>query len=315
MTDRKLAFLFPGQGSQAVGMLGEMISTESVVSETFREASAALDYDLLDLVQNGPEDRLNSTERTQPAILAASVALWRLWQDRQGQEPVYLAGHSLGEYSALVASGVLPFADAVKLVEKRGQLMQSAVPAGEGAMAAIIGLSDEQVEEACKAAGSEVCAAVNFNAPGQVVIAGSKAGVDLGMAAAKDLGAKRALPLAVSAPSHCVLMKPAAESLAAELAGIELQEARIPIVQNVDARAYTDVDILRTNLVEQLYKPVQWVKTVQNLSSEGVAVACECGPGKVLAGLVKRIDRSVSVTPLESPAAFAEAVAAARNEQ
>ena len=315
MTDRKLAFLFPGQGSQAVGMLGEMIGSESVVSDTFKEASEALGYDLADLVRNGPEDKLNATERTQPAILTASVALWRLWLDRDGPLPAFLAGHSLGEYSALVASGVLPFADAVQLVEKRGQLMQSAVPAGEGAMAAIIGLTDEQVAEACKAADDEVCEAVNYNAPGQVVIAGTKAGVDRGMAAAKDLGAKRALPLSVSAPSHCVLMKPAAESLAAELAGIALQDARIPIVQNVDGRAYTDVDILRTNLVEQLYKPVQWVRTVQNLSADGVGSACECGPGKVLAGLVKRIDRAISVSPLESPEAFAEAVSAARNEQ
>ncbi|MCH8551020.1 MAG: ACP S-malonyltransferase [Natronospirillum sp.] len=310
MSDSKRAFLFPGQGSQSVGMLAESIANEALVAATFNEASEALGYDLLDLVSNGPEDRLNATERTQPAILTASVALWRLWTDRQGATPDYLAGHSLGEYSALVAAGVLEFADAVRLVEKRGQFMQSAVPAGEGAMAAIIGLSDEQVLEACSAAGSDVCEAVNFNAPGQVVIAGSKAGVDKGMAAAKELGAKRALPLAVSAPSHCVLMKPAAESLAAELASIDLHTAQIPIVQNVDARAYTQVDILRTNLVEQLYRPVQWVKTVQNLAADGVDTAYECGPGKVLAGLVKRIDREMSVTPLEQPASFAEALSA-----
>lgn len=310
MSDSKRAFLFPGQGSQSVGMLAESIGTEALVAATFNEASEALGYDLLDLVSNGPEDRLNATERTQPAILTASVALWRLWTDRQGATPDYLAGHSLGEYSALVASGVLEFADAVRLVEKRGQFMQSAVPEGEGAMAAIIGLSDEQVIEACSAAGSDVCEAVNFNAPGQVVIAGSKAGVDKGMAAAKELGAKRALPLSVSAPSHCVLMRPAAESLAAELASVDLRAAQIPIVQNVDARAYTQVDILRTNLVEQLYRPVQWVKTVQNLAADGVGTAYECGPGKVLAGLVKRIDRDLTVTPLEQPASFAAALSA-----
>ncbi|TGG95622.1 ACP S-malonyltransferase [Natronospirillum operosum] len=313
MTDHKRAFLFPGQGSQAVGMLGDMIANADVVRDTFGEAGEALGYDLLDLVSNGPEDSLNATERTQPAILTASVALWRLWQHKGGPVPDYLAGHSLGEYSALVAAGVLKFADAVRLVEKRGQLMQSAVPAGEGGMAAIIGLTDEQVLEACAAAGTDVCEAVNFNAPGQVVIAGSKAGVDKGMAAAKELGAKRALPLAVSAPSHCVLMKPAAESLAAELASIDLQPAQIPIVQNVDARAYTEVAILRTNLVEQLYRPVQWVQTVQNLAAEGVGEAFECGPGKVLAGLVKRIERSMTVSPLEQPSAFEDAVNAARN--
>lgn len=314
MSQTKQAFLFPGQGSQAVGMLGEMIEQESLVAATFAEASEALGYDLLALVKEGPTDRLNETERTQPAILTASVALWRLWQEKGGATPDYFAGHSLGEYSALVAAGVLAFKDAVKLVEKRGQLMQAAVPAGEGAMAAIIGLSDEQVEEACGAAtGDDVCAAVNYNAPGQVVIAGTKAGVDQGIEAAKALGAKRALPLPVSAPSHCVLMKPAAEQLAAEMSMLDWQQATVPIVQNVDAKAYNNVEILRTNLVEQLYRPVQWVRTVQFLASDDVTQGFECGPGKVLSGLVKRIDKTLAVNPLEQPGAFADALAASKN--
>lgn len=314
MSQTKRAFLFPGQGSQTVGMLGDILARESLVSSTFFEASEALGYDLLDLVAQGPAERLNETERTQPAILTASVALWRLWQERGGAQPEFFAGHSLGEYSALVAAGVIDFKDAVKLVEKRGQLMQSAVPAGEGAMAAIIGLTDDQVQEACAASGDAVCEAVNFNAPGQVVIAGSRAGVDKGIAAAKELGAKRALPLPVSAPSHCVLMKPAAENLAGELSMIDWQPASIPIVQNVDGRAYTDVDILRTNLVEQLYRPVQWVKTIQFLASSEVTQAFECGPGKVLAGLGKRIEKSIDMNTLEQPAAFDDALAASKSE-
>lgn len=310
MSQAKSAFLFPGQGSQAVGMLADMISQETVVAATFVEASETLGYDLADLVKNGPAERLNETERTQPAILTASVALWRLWQERQGRTPDFVAGHSLGEYSALVAANVISFPAAVALVEKRGQFMQAAVPAGEGAMAAIIGLSDEQVIEACAQTGAEVCEAVNFNAPGQVVIAGTAAGVEQGMAAAKALGAKRALPLPVSAPSHCVLMKPAAQQLAAELALIDWQDATIPIVQNVDARPYSEVAILRTNLVEQLYRPVQWVKTVECLLAAGVTQGHECGPGKVLTGLVKRIDKSVTVQPLEQSAGFEAALAA-----
>lgn len=302
------AFFFPGQGSQAVGMLSEMISSEALVSATFFEASEVLGYDLLDLIANGPEEELNRTERTQPAILTASVALWRLWQERQGRVPDFFAGHSLGEYSALVAAQVISFADAVKLVETRGRLMQSAVPMGAGGMAAIIGLDDADVIAACAASGQEVCEAVNFNAPGQVVIAGTAKGVELAMAAAKEKGAKRALPLSVSAPSHCALMRPAAEQLAAELAMIEWQAPIRPVIQNVDARAHSDVEILRTNLVEQLYRPVQWVKSVQFAAKEGVTWAAECGPGKVLSGLVKRIDKTLAVIPLEQPESFSQAL-------
>lgn len=313
MSQLKTAFLFPGQGSQTVGMLNDIIARESLVSATFHEASEALGYDLMSLIREGPAERLNQTECTQPAILTASIALWRLWQEKGGAAPDYFAGHSLGEYSAMVAAGVLQFADTVKLVEKRGQFMQSAVPAGEGAMAAIIGLDDEQVLEACAAAGDDVCEAVNFNAPGQVVIAGTKAGVDKGIEAAKGLGAKRALPLPVSAPSHCVLMKPAAEQLATEMSIVDWQPAEVPIIQNVDARAYSDVEILRTNLIEQLYRPVQWVRSVQGMSKEGVVQAYECGPGKVLAGLVKRIDKQLTVNTLEQPEAFDQALSTSQN--
>ena len=305
----RTAFFFPGQGSQSVGMLADMIDKEALVSATFFEASEVLGYDLLDLVANGPEDELNRTERTQPAILTASIALWRLWQERRGTTPDFFAGHSLGEYSALVAAQVISFADAVKLVETRGRLMQSAVPVGAGAMAAIIGLDDSDVVAACSVAGQEVCEAVNFNAPGQVVIAGTAKGVELAMASAKEKGAKRALPLSVSAPSHCALMRPAAEQLAAELAMIEWQTPTRPVIQNVDARAHSDVEMLRTNLVEQLYRPVQWVQSVQFAAAAGVTWAAECGPGKVLSGLVKRIDKNLSVSPLEQPDGFEQALA------
>lgn len=308
MSQGKRAFFFPGQGSQAVGMLGDMIGNEALVTSTFFEASEVLGYDLLDLIANGPDEELNRTEKTQPAILAASVALWRLWQERQGAMPDFFAGHSLGEYSALVAANVISFKDAVKLVETRGRLMQSAVPMGEGAMAAIIGLEDADVIAACATSGSEVCEAVNFNAPGQVVIAGTAKGVDIAMAAAKEKGAKRALPLSVSAPSHCALMRPAAEQLATELSMIDWQEPSRPIIQNVDALAHSDVEMLRTNLVEQLYRPVQWVKSVQFAAQEGVVWAAECGPGKVLSGLVKRIDKSIVVSALEQPDGFAQAL-------
>ncbi|WLD56674.1 ACP S-malonyltransferase [Salinispirillum sp. LH 10-3-1] len=308
MSQGKRAFFFPGQGSQTVGMLGDMIGSEALVSSTFFEASEVLGYDLLDLIANGPEEELNRTEKTQPAILAASVALWRLWQEKQGAMPDFFAGHSLGEYSALVAANVIHFKDAIKLVETRGRLMQSAVPVGEGAMAAIIGLEDADVIAACAVSGDEVCEAVNFNAPGQVVIAGTAKGVDIAMAAAKEKGAKRALPLSVSAPSHCALMRPAAEQLATELSMIDWRVPSRPIIQNVDALAHSDVEILRTNLVEQLYRPVQWVRSVQFAAQEGVVWAAECGPGKVLSGLVKRIDKSIAVSALEQPDGFAQAL-------
>lgn len=304
----KRVFLFPGQGSQSLGMLSDLIAQSDVVRSTFIEASNALGYDLLELTQQGPVEQLNATEVTQPAILTASIALWRFWLSRGGAQPDYFAGHSLGEYSALVAAGSIEFRDAVRLVRKRGELMQSAVPANEGAMAAVIGLSDELVQQACAEAAPYFCVPVNYNAPGQVVIAGRPDGVAKAGDIAKSLGAKRVLPLAVSAPSHCELMRPAAELLAQELAMIELQRPSAPIVQNVDAFAHTNVDFLRTNLVEQLYQPVLWVKTIENLVQGQVSVGYECGPGKVLCGLVKRIDPSLVMHSMTNPDEFNAAI-------
>lgn len=300
----KTAFLFPGQGSQAVGMLADYAG-ESVVQHTFNEASGALGYDLWALIQNGPEDTLNSTDKTQPALLAAGVALWRLWLHRGGYRPALLAGHSLGEYTALTCAGVFSLGDAVRLVEKRGQLMQQAVPAGTGAMAAVLGLEDDQVRAACAdAAAGQVVEAVNLNAPGQVVIAGDKDAVARAIDACKAAGAKRAMPLPVSVPSHCALMRPAAEGLAEVLAGMALHMPEIPVINNVDVAVETDTAAVRDALVRQLHSPVRWVETVQRLSAEGVEQAYECGPGKVLAGLVKRIERGLNVVALESAEAL-----------
>ena len=300
----KTAFLFPGQGSQTVGMLADY-RDEPVLQHTFNEASGALGYDLWKLVQDGPESDLNSTEKTQPALLTAGVALWRLWQHRGGARPDVLAGHSLGEYTALCCAGVLTLGDAVRLVEKRGQLMQSAVPDGQGSMAAILGLEDEQVRAACaEAANGDVVEAVNFNAPGQVVIAGSVAAVQRAVEACKAAGAKRALPLPVSVPSHCALMRPAAEQLVEVINGLRLHEPEIAVINNVDVTVETDLGRVTDALVRQLYSPVRWVETVQKLAADGVTLAYECGPGKVLAGLVKRIDRSVEVVALENAAAL-----------
>jgi [acyl-carrier-protein] S-malonyltransferase len=310
----KRVFLFPGQGSQSIGMLSDFLAEHAIVRDTFAEASDVLGYDLINLTQSGSAEALNLTEVTQPALLTASVALWRLWQSQQGPFPDYFAGHSLGEYSALVAAEVIEFADAVRLVRKRGELMQSAVPAAEGAMAAVIGLSDDLVQQACAEAAPDYCVPVNFNAPGQVVIAGRPEGVRRAGEIAQTLGAKRILPLSVSAPSHCELMRPAAELLAQELAMIEFSRPRAPIVQNVDAMAYTDIDILRTNLVEQLYQPVLWVKLIQNLLQGQVYQGFECGPGKVLCGLVKRIDSSLVMHSMATPDAFQSAMLAAQAE-
>lgn len=307
----KRVFLFPGQGSQSVGMLADFLAEHSVVRDTFNEASDTLGFDVFDVTQNGPVETLNTTAVTQPALLTASIALWRLWLAQRGVMPDFFAGHSLGEYSALVAAESLTFADALRLVRKRGELMQSAVPADEGAMAAVIGLSDEQVKQACAEAAPAFCVPVNFNAPGQVVIAGRPDGVEKAGDIAKSLGAKRVLPLAVSAPSHCELMRPAAELLAQELAMIEFRAPSAPIVQNVDALAHTNVDFLRTNLVEQLYQPVLWVKTIENLVKGQVQVGYECGPGKVITGLVKRIDSNLSMHHFSSLADFTSAVASA----
>lgn len=305
----KLAFVFPGQGSQSVGMLADLAAEFPVIKATFAEASEALGYDLWSLVCDGPESELNSTEKTQPALLTAGVALWRAWQEQGGARPDFMAGHSLGEYTALVCSGAISLRDGVALVAERGRLMQQAVPAGEGAMAAVLGLDDEQVRQCCAQAQSVgVVEAVNFNAPGQVVIAGSAAAVAAAIEHCKAAGAKRALPLPVSVPSHCALMKPAAEKLAARLQDITISMPVIPVLQNVNAGASSSVEELRDALVRQLYSPVLWVATVEKLAALGVTRAVECGPGKVLGGLNKRIVKEMEGGALESLSGFRAAL-------
>ena len=306
-----LAFIFPGQGSQSLGMLAEQGAQHKLILDTFSEASEALGYDLWALTQQGPEEQLNQTDKTQPAILTASVALWRLWLSESALRPAYVAGHSLGEYSALVAAGSLTLSDAVKLVERRGQLMQQAVPAGQGGMAAILGLDDADVLAACaEAAQGDVVSAVNFNSPGQVVIAGSAAAVERAIEACKARGAKRALPLPVSVPSHCELMRPAAERFAESIEAIAWQAPQIKLVQNVSASAVADLDTLKRDLLEQLYKPVRWVESIQFLAAHGATRLVECGPGKVLAGLNKRCAEGVTTYNLNTPDAFAATRAA-----
>jgi len=305
------AFVFPGQGSQAVGMLAELAAAFDTVEATFAQASEVLGYDLWQLVQQGPAEQLNATHKTQPAMLAAGVAVWRVWQAAGGEMPVLMAGHSLGEYTALVCAGALEFADAVALVADRGRFMQQAVPEGEGAMAAILGLEDEQVAAICEqAAHGEVLEAVNFNSPGQVVIAGQATAVARAVEAAKAAGAKRALVLPVSVPSHCALMKPAAERLAERLAGVNIAAPSIAVLHNADVAAYSEPEQIRDALVRQLHSPVRWVETIRALAGEGVAAVIECGPGKVLAGLNKRIERKMPVFPVFDPASLDKALAA-----
>ena len=296
------AFVFPGQGSQSVGMLAGAAEHWSIIRETFREASDKLGYDLWKLCQDGPAEELGRTEITQPALLTASVALWRQWLVSGGPMPACVAGHSLGEYSALVAAESMNFFDAIRLVRLRGELMQEAVPAGEGRMAAIIGLDDESVIAACQEAGQgDVVSAVNFNAPGQVVIAGKAAAVERAIEACKEKGARKAMPLPVSVPSHCALMSDAAKELEAALDEVSFNDAVIPVIQNVSASAVQASDELKANLVKQLYSPVLWTDTVKELQNRGVQAAVECGPGKVLAGLVKRIERGLAVHHIDSP--------------
>lgn len=288
---KKIAFVFPGQGSQSVGMLSELAADFPIVAETFNEASAALDYDLWQLVQQGPAEKLNQTEYTQPALLAAGVAVWRVWQAQQSAgQPVVLAGHSLGEYTALVCAEALSFADAVKLVAARGRFMQAAVPEGQGAMAAIVGLDNQQVRELCvTAAQGEIVSSANFNAPGQVVVAGHTKAVERCVELAKSAGAKLAKLLPVSVPSHCALMDPAAERLSAMIADIKLVSPQIPVIHNVDVRKHDDDFIIKMVLVAQLFSSVRWVETVERIAAEGIELIIECGPGKVLTGLNKRI--------------------------
>lgn len=312
----KTAFIFPGQGSQAIGMLAEARENFPIVRQTFGEASEMLGYDLEAICQHGPEEELNRTAITQPAILTASVALWRLWMQKNGRKPDFVAGHSLGEYSALVAAESMLFLDALKLVSLRGELMQSAVPRGKGRMAAILGLSDEDVQAACEeAARGEVVEAVNFNAPGQVVIAGDSAAVERAIEVCKSRGAKRAMPLPVSVPSHCALMRDAADQLAEEFETVGFNDAVIPIIQNVPAKIVTSRLEIMDNLVRQLYSPVRWSDSFALLEKEGVGAAVECGPGKVLCGLGKRIARSVTCYELESPESFNNAMSALSDKE
>lgn len=299
----KLAIVFPGQGSQSVGMLAGLAEVHGVVRETFEEGSAALGVDLWAMSQGGPKEVLDQTENTQPALLCAGVAVWRVLQQQGLGAPAIMAGHSLGEYTALVAAGALPLADAARLVATRGRLMQEAVPAGTGAMAAILGLDDAQVIAVCaEAAQGEVVSAVNFNSPGQVVIAGQAAAVERAAALAKSAGAKRALMLDVSVPSHCALMRPAAERLARVLEEQPVAMPAIPVLHNVTVQEAADPAAIRRLLIEQLYSPVRWVETVQAMAARGVGTVIEAGPGKVLAGLVKRIDKSLNVLPVADPA-------------
>ena len=301
----KFAIVFPGQGSQAIGMLADLGEQYDVVKKTFAEASEALGYDLWALVQDGPVENLNETFRTQPALLTASVAIWRVWQELGLEQPANLAGHSLGEYSALVCAGVIDFKEAIKLVELRGQLMQEAVPAGVGAMYAIIGLDDEAIAKACEeAAQDEVVSPVNFNSPGQVVIAGNKAAVERAGALCKEAGAKRALPLPVSVPSHCALMKPAADKLAVALEALEFNAPALPVINNVDVIAETDPAKIKSALVRQLYSPVRWTEGVQAMNEQGVEKLLELGPGKGLTGLTKRIVKTMTATAVNDTASL-----------
>lgn len=289
-----IALVFPGQGSQSIGMLAELAESFPEIRETFQEASDALGYDLWQVVQNGPQEELNQTHITQPAMLTGGIAVWRVWQAENGPRPVGLAGHSLGEYSALVAAESISLADAVSLVANRGRFMQEAVPAGVGAMAAILGLDDEKVIAVCEqAAQGEVASAVNFNSPGQVVVAGNNAAVERAVILAKEAGAKRAMMLPVSVPCHCSMMMPAAKRLAECLAQIDIKSPVLPVINNIDVHAETDPDAIRDALTRQLSSPVRWVETIEAFAQQGVEQFVECGPGKVLTGLNKRINRKL----------------------
>jgi len=299
--------VFPGQGSQVVGMQAELAEEFAEVLATYAEASEKLGYDLWDLVQKGTTEQLAETVVTQPAMLTAGVAAWRVWQSAGGPEPQQLAGHSLGEYTALVCAGSLAFADAVALVKQRAELMQVAVPAGDGAMAAILGLDDDAVIDVCaNAADGQVVSAVNFNSPGQVVIAGDRTAVERAAVLAKESGAKRAIILNVSVPSHCALMTGAADELAGSLAATEFAVTGMPVINNVDVVPYENPEQIRDGLKRQLFSPVRWVETVHYLVANGADQIVECGPGKVLAGLAKRVDRSLAASCIDTPASLAK---------
>ncbi len=308
-----LGFIFPGQGSQSVGMLNALAGEQAAVQATFAEASQALGFDLWALVRDGPAERLNETANTQPALLAAGVAVWRVWRNSGGPEPTYMAGHSLGEYSALVAADALEFAEAVRLVADRGRYMQEAVPKGEGAMAAILGLGEEAVRALCERAGAgEVLSPVNFNSPEQIVIAGTAAAVQRALDQAKAAGAKRAVALPVSGPFHCRLMAPAARRMAQRLRSAPIRAPRIPVLHNAHLEPEREADAIRDALVAQIESPVRWVDTIRKMAASGVDSFLECGPGKVLTGLNRRIVPELATLPVFDPESLSHALSALR---
>lgn len=306
-----IAVVFPGQGSQSVGMLARLLAEDKAAAAAFEEAGAALGYDLAALVRTGPAEVLNRTDVTQPAMLAAGVAVWRAWQASGGPMPAAMAGHSLGEYTALVCAGALDFGAALRIVRQRGEWMQQAVPEGQGAMAAVLGLDDDAVRAACAQAEADggVVEAVNFNAPGQVVIAGDAAAVARAIEAAKAAGAKRAVALPVSVPSHCRLMAPVGEKLAAALAGVELESPEVPVYHNVDAAPRQDAADIRAALADQVRRPVRWVECVLAMRAAGARTLLEAGPGRVLSGLARRIDRELLALPVDDPDTLADVLA------
>jgi [acyl-carrier-protein] S-malonyltransferase len=304
-----LAFVFPGQGSQSLGMLAELASEFAVVGETFAEASSGAGADLWAMSQQGPEDALNRTENTQPALLAAGVAVWRVWHELGGATPAVLAGHSLGEYTALVCAGTLSLADAARIVAERGRLMQAAVPQGVGAMAAILGGDDAQIAQVCiEVANGQVVAPANYNAPGQLVIAGNTEAVDRALARLAELGVRKAVKLAVSVPSHCALMREASDKLAQRFETASWSLPNIPIIQNAEAKSYASIEDIRAALARQLYLPVQWTDSVHALAARGATRVAECGPGKVLTGLLKRIERALDGRAIGAPAELAQTI-------
>ncbi|MEO5574041.1 MAG: ACP S-malonyltransferase [Gammaproteobacteria bacterium] len=308
--NKEFAFIFPGQGSQSLGMLADLAAVYPVVAQTFAEASAILDYDLWQLTLNGPDSELNLTHKTQPAMLAAGVAMWRIWQSQSPAIPRFMAGHSLGEYTALVCAGALKFSDAINLVALRGRFMQEAVPANTGAMAALLGLADDKVSEVCsQAAQGEVVAAANFNSPGQVVIAGHATAVERAVQLAKAAGAKRAIMLPVSVPSHCALMQAAAQHFAQHLNETPLKAPSIPVINNVDVAVCSSPDAIRDALTRQLYLPVRWSEVINKMALSGVTTLVECGPGKVLSGLNKRINPALKSLSLHNLAGLEQALA------
>lgn len=305
MTDNTLAFVFPGQGSQKVGMLADIAEQHPIVKQSFEEASQSLGYDMWDMVQNGEQDQLNLTQNTQPILLTSSVALWRVWTGQNGAKPSIMAGHSLGEFSALVCAGSIEFTDAVKLVRDRGRFMQTAVPVGEGSMAAVLGLDDEVIVEICGQSGAQ---AVNFNSPGQVVIAGKVAAVDKAIGLLKEAGAKRAMLLPVSAPFHTTLMEPAGIKLAEEVASLRVSAPKIPVVHNVNAKTESNPEKIKNLLVQQISSPVNWVGCVQTMIDGGIETALECGPGRVLSGLSKRIHKPLATYNIDTVDGVAKAL-------